>query len=199
MNKVVTRFAPSPTGHLHIGGARTAIFCWLLARHFGGEFHLRIEDTDLLRSKQEYTDSILSFHALAGTGLGRPPQLPDPAHRTVQQLCGQAAGDRPRLLVLLHPRGSGSHARKSPRPGPEAPLQRLLPRTQPGPRRRPLRAPQGPPGRQGGVRRHGQGPHRRGRERTGRHGHPSRRRHAHLQHGRGGGRLRDGHHPRHPR
>ena len=60
MNKVVTRFAPSPTGHLHIGGARTAIFCWLLARHFGGEFHLRIEDTDLLRSKQEYTDSILA-------------------------------------------------------------------------------------------------------------------------------------------
>ena len=50
MNKVVTRVAPSPTGHLHIGGARTAIFCWLLARHFGGEFHLRLEDTDLLRS-----------------------------------------------------------------------------------------------------------------------------------------------------
>lgn len=60
MSKVITRFAPSPTGHLHIGGARTAIFCWLLARHFGGEFRLRIEDTDLLRSKQEYTDSILA-------------------------------------------------------------------------------------------------------------------------------------------
>ena len=44
--KIRTRFAPSPTGHLHIGGARTAIFCWLLARHFGGRFHLRIEDTD---------------------------------------------------------------------------------------------------------------------------------------------------------
>ncbi len=58
--KVVTRFAPSPTGHLHIGGARTAIFSWLLARHFGGEFLLRIEDTDLERSKQEFTDSILS-------------------------------------------------------------------------------------------------------------------------------------------
>ncbi len=57
---VVTRFAPSPTGHLHIGGARTAIFSWLLARHFGGEFLLRIEDTDLERSKQEYTDSILA-------------------------------------------------------------------------------------------------------------------------------------------
>ncbi len=58
--KVVTRFAPSPTGHLHIGGARTAIFSWLLARHLKGEFVLRIEDTDTERSKQEYTDSILA-------------------------------------------------------------------------------------------------------------------------------------------
>jgi len=57
---VVTRFAPSPTGHLHIGGGRTAIFCWLLARHFGGSFRLRIEDTDAERSRQEYTDSILA-------------------------------------------------------------------------------------------------------------------------------------------
>jgi glutamyl-tRNA synthetase len=56
---IVTRFAPSPTGHLHIGGARTAIFCWLLARHFGGKFLLRIEDTDMERSKPEYTASIL--------------------------------------------------------------------------------------------------------------------------------------------
>ncbi|MBR4741552.1 MAG: glutamate--tRNA ligase [Desulfovibrio sp.] len=60
MPHVVTRFAPSPTGHLHLGGARTAIFNWLLAKHFGGTFCLRIEDTDLLRSKQEYTDSILA-------------------------------------------------------------------------------------------------------------------------------------------
>ena len=60
MTKIITRFAPSPTGHLHIGGARTALFCWLLARHFGGEFRLRIEDTDTERSKQEYTDSILA-------------------------------------------------------------------------------------------------------------------------------------------
>ncbi|WP_458399127.1 glutamate--tRNA ligase [Mailhella sp.] len=60
MKKIVTRFAPSPTGHLHIGGGRTAIFCWLLARHFGGEFRLRNEDTDATRSRQEYTDSILA-------------------------------------------------------------------------------------------------------------------------------------------
>lgn len=63
---VVTRFAPSPTGHLHIGGARTAAFCWLFARHFGGKFLLRIEDTDLERSRQEYTDSILASMSWLG-------------------------------------------------------------------------------------------------------------------------------------
>lgn len=57
---IVTRFPPSPTGHLHIGGARTAAFCWLLSHHFGGTFLLRIEDTDTERSRQEYTDSILA-------------------------------------------------------------------------------------------------------------------------------------------
>jgi glutamyl-tRNA synthetase len=56
---VVTRFAPSPTGTLHIGGARTALFNWLYAKHTGGRFLLRIEDTDRERSKQEYVDSIL--------------------------------------------------------------------------------------------------------------------------------------------
>jgi len=49
---VRTRFAPSPTGDLHIGGARTALFCWLYARRFGGSFVLRIEDTDRVRSTE---------------------------------------------------------------------------------------------------------------------------------------------------
>lgn len=57
---VVTRFAPSPTGFLHIGGARTALFNWLYARHFGGKFLLRIEDTDRARSTQEAIDAILA-------------------------------------------------------------------------------------------------------------------------------------------
>ena len=56
---VVTRFAPSPTGFLHIGGARTALFNWLFARHNKGKFHLRIEDTDKKRSTQEAIDAIL--------------------------------------------------------------------------------------------------------------------------------------------
>lgn len=54
-----TRFAPSPTGYLHVGGARTALFSWLYARKHGGKFILRIEDTDLERSTQESVDAIL--------------------------------------------------------------------------------------------------------------------------------------------
>jgi glutamyl-tRNA synthetase len=56
---IVTRFAPSPTGYLHIGGARTALFNWLFARHHGGKFLLRIEDTDRARSTKEAIDAIL--------------------------------------------------------------------------------------------------------------------------------------------
>jgi len=55
---VVTRFAPSPTGYLHIGGARTALFNWLFARHHGGQFLLRIEDTDRERSTDDAVDKI---------------------------------------------------------------------------------------------------------------------------------------------
>ncbi|MHA6288643.1 glutamate--tRNA ligase [Maricaulis sp. CAU 1757] len=58
-SQIRTRFAPSPTGFLHIGGARTALFNWLLARRHGGEFFLRIEDTDRARSTQAAVDAIL--------------------------------------------------------------------------------------------------------------------------------------------
>lgn len=58
-NPIRTRFAPSPTGFLHIGGARTALFNWLFARHHGGAFYLRIEDTDRARSTQAAIDAIL--------------------------------------------------------------------------------------------------------------------------------------------
>ena len=58
--QVITRFAPSPTGLLHIGGARTALFNWLLARHYGGKFLLRIEDTDRERSTPEAIEAIFA-------------------------------------------------------------------------------------------------------------------------------------------
>jgi glutamyl-tRNA synthetase len=57
--QVVVRFAPSPTGYLHIGGARTAIFNWLFARKVGGKFILRIEDTDAERSTAESIQGII--------------------------------------------------------------------------------------------------------------------------------------------
>lgn len=59
MSKIKTRFAPSPTGYLHVGGARTALYSWLYSRHNKGEFVLRIEDTDLERSTQPAIDAIM--------------------------------------------------------------------------------------------------------------------------------------------
>jgi len=65
--KVITRFAPSPTGYLHVGGARTALFSYLYARHHGGQFELRIEDTDTERSTQASVDAI--FEGMNWLGL----------------------------------------------------------------------------------------------------------------------------------
>ncbi len=59
MSNIATRFAPSPTGALHIGGVRTALFCWLYSKNKKGTFHLRIEDTDKERSKDEHKDQII--------------------------------------------------------------------------------------------------------------------------------------------
>jgi len=70
---VRTRFAPSPTGYLHIGGARTALYCWLEARHKGGEFILRIEDTDRERSTQSAIDAILQAMAWLGLDYDEGP------------------------------------------------------------------------------------------------------------------------------
>ena len=64
---ITTRFAPSPTGWLHIGGVRTALYSWLYARKNKGKFFLRIDDTDTTRSTDEYKDSIIS--ALKQLGL----------------------------------------------------------------------------------------------------------------------------------
>jgi glutamyl-tRNA synthetase len=70
MTKVVTRFAPSPTGYLHIGGARTALFNWLFSRHHGGTFLLRIEDTDRERSTEDAVQKIFHGPEVARDRLG---------------------------------------------------------------------------------------------------------------------------------
>ena len=73
MKKIVTRFAPSPTGTLHIGGVRTALFNFVYAKQNKGEFLIRIEDTDKERSSKEYEKNILE--SLASVGL-IPDQTP---------------------------------------------------------------------------------------------------------------------------
>lgn len=72
---IVTRFAPSPTGHLHIGGARTALFCWAFARRCGGHFLLRIEDTDQARSSEASARGILADLAWLGIDWDEGPTL----------------------------------------------------------------------------------------------------------------------------
>ena len=70
---VRTRFAPSPTGYLHIGGARTALFSWAYARHHEGSFILRIEDTDIERSTPEAVQAILDGMAWLGLNADEGP------------------------------------------------------------------------------------------------------------------------------
>jgi glutamyl/glutaminyl-tRNA synthetase len=75
---VVTRFAPSPTGYLHIGGARTALFNWLLARKTGGKFILRIEDTDIKRNTPTATQQVLSDLRWLGINWDEGPEVDGP-------------------------------------------------------------------------------------------------------------------------
>jgi glutamyl/glutaminyl-tRNA synthetase len=76
--KIVTRFAPSPTGYLHIGGARTALFNWLLARKTGGKFILRIEDTDLKRNTPTATQQVISDLRWLGINWDEGPEVDGP-------------------------------------------------------------------------------------------------------------------------
>ena len=105
---VRTRFAPSPTGYMHVGNLRTALYTWLIARHSGGTFILRIEDTDQGRLVEGATEVI--YHpAQVRPDLGRGPRhrrpcgplCPDRAAGPVRQLRQAAGGEGPRLLLLL--------------------------------------------------------------------------------------------------
>ena len=81
MPKVRVRFAPSPTGYVHVGNARTALFNWLFARHHGGAFVLRIEDTDVERSKEEYEKQLFADLRWFGLDWDEGPDKPTGAGR----------------------------------------------------------------------------------------------------------------------
>ncbi len=91
---VRTRFAPSPTGYLHVGGARTALFSWLYARRHGGHFVLRIEDTDLERSTAESVNAILEGMTWLGLEYDEGPFFQTHRFQRYDEVIGQliAAG-----------------------------------------------------------------------------------------------------------
>ncbi|AKA50110.1 glutamate--tRNA ligase [Mycoplasmopsis gallinacea] len=85
MKKIRTRYAPSPTGYLHIGGARTALFCYLFAKHFGGDFIFRLEDTDVKRNVEKGEESQLNNLAWLGIVPDESPYKPNPKHGNYRQ------------------------------------------------------------------------------------------------------------------
>jgi glutamyl/glutaminyl-tRNA synthetase len=120
MSQVVTRFAPSPTGLLHAGNYRTAVFAYLFAKHSGGKFILRIEDTDVARSKPEYEKNI--YDALAWLELPADETYRQSEHRArhrelleklvkddtayVSKETPQAPGDREEVIRFRNPGGA---------------------------------------------------------------------------------------------
>ena len=113
---VRTRFAPSPTGFLHIGGARTALFCWLYARRHGGKFILRIEDTDLERSTQEAVQAILDGMAWLGLDYDEGPFYQMQRLDRYKEVIADDARGGHALSLLLHARKSSTRcARRSRR------------------------------------------------------------------------------------
>ena len=124
---VRVRFAPSPTGYLHVGGARTALFNWLYARRHGGTFVLRIEDTDAERSSWEMVAGIvdglrwLGLDWDEGPDIGGPhaPYFQSQRIETYRAMAERLVSQRSRVLLLLQPRnlaaetsGRGSRRRR---------------------------------------------------------------------------------------
>ena len=117
-DKVITRFAPSPTGYLHIGGARTALFNWLYATHTGGKMLLRIEDTDQARSTEGAILAILDgLRWLELDWDGEPVYQLARAERH-REVAEQLLAERQSLSLLCERGGACGHARAGARRGP---------------------------------------------------------------------------------
>ena len=135
--QVRVRFPPSPTGNLHVGNVRSALFNWVFARHYGGTFVLRVEDTDAGRNLRGVVPGPLRLAHLAGADLGRGPGVGGPYGPYIQSERGeiyrdvvdQAAGGRAGVPLLLHP-GGDRGAGGGPAGRRAVGLRRLLPQPQ---------------------------------------------------------------------
>src|SRR5947208_5632351 len=107
------RFAPSPTGYLHVGGARTALFNWLYARHVGGKFLLRIEDTDKQRSTDEHTRVILDGLTWLGLDWDEAPVFQGARVARHQEVADQLLAEARRTWRKA-PSASASRRERSP-------------------------------------------------------------------------------------
>ena len=193
------RIAPSPTGFFHVGGARTALYNWALARRLGGMFVLRIEDTDEARNQPEWTDG----HHRRPRLDRHPQRRPDVRGPVLPERLRRAAHRRrpPAVRRRARPTTATCTARADPRAcqgGGRSGLRRLLPRPRPRPgpgRALRFRVPRGV------DRRARPGPRRRGVRPTTDRGlrAAARQRLADVPARQRGRRHRDGHHPRHPR
>ena len=105
MAQIRVRFAPSPTGYLHVGGARTALFNWLFARHHDGKFILRIEDTDVERSSAEMVEGILQGMRWLGLNWDEGPFFQSRRLEQYREVASKLQGIRKSLPMLLF-RGS---------------------------------------------------------------------------------------------
>ena len=113
MSNIRVRFAPSPTGYLHVGGARTALYNWLFARHHGGVFVLRIEDTDADRSKPELTAAILESMEWLGLNWDEGPffqsQRLERGIKLMHLEADRLTYENGRLQMLIHQFEAPSH------------------------------------------------------------------------------------------
>ena len=203
MSQVVTRFAPSPTGYLHIGGARTALFSWAFARNTGGKMLLRIEDTDRERSTEAAVQAIYRRPEMARARLGRRADHAVRARRAPCRGGPRAAVASARPITATARRKSSTRCARRPAPPASRRATMAMWRDR-DPSRGAGRRRAGHPHQGAAVRRD-----RRRRPRAGqgrvqdreprRLHHPALGRHADLHARRGGRRPRHGRHPHHPR
>ena len=112
MSNIRVRFAPSPTGYLHVGGARTALYNWLFARHMGGVLILRIEDTDVDRSKPELTTAILESLEWLGLNWDEGPIYQSQRRERYIEMALTLERVGARLSLFLHPGRTSGQTRE---------------------------------------------------------------------------------------